>query len=165
MKKTGALLLAAGLMLSLTACQEQSTAEENMPAAEEQQANDAAQQSEETEEKENTMTNSTTEPSSSDEKGDSAVTETTDSGMRPEFKETMDSYEAFYDEYCDFIKKYNENPDDLSMLTEYADMMTQLTDMNEKFAAWEDEDLNTEELNYYIEVNSRITQKLLEAGE
>lgn len=37
--------------------------------------------------------------------------------------------------------------------------------MNEKCAAWEDKDLNTEELNYYIEVNSRITQKLLEAGE
>ncbi len=29
-------------------------------------------------------------------------------GMRPKFKEAMDSYEAFYDEYCTFMKKYND---------------------------------------------------------
>lgn len=29
-------------------------------------------------------------------------------GMRPEFKEAMASYEAFYDEYCNIMKKYAE---------------------------------------------------------
>ena len=83
-------------------------------------------------------------------------------GMRQEFKEAMDSYEAFYDEYCDFMVKYKENPADLNLLAEYGDMMEEMTKMNEAFKGWEDEGLNEEELNYYIEVNNRITQKLLE---
>lgn len=37
-------------------------------------------------------------------------------GMRPEFKEEMDNYEAFYDEYCDIMKKYVENPSDRNYL-------------------------------------------------
>lgn len=85
-------------------------------------------------------------------------------GMRPEFKEAMDSYEAFYDEYCDLLKKYKENPTDTSLLSEYADMMQTLVDMDEKFKAWEDNDLNSEELKYYIEVSSRISKKLLDTA-
>lgn len=83
-------------------------------------------------------------------------------GMRPEFKEAMDSYEAFYDEYCMFMKKYQENPTDLSLLAEYANMMNKLTEMDEKFDAWEDGDLNDEELKYYMEVQTRVSQKMLE---
>ena len=44
-------------------------------------------------------------------------------GMRPEFKEAMDSYEAFYVEYYDMMKKYNNNPTDLSILAEYSELM------------------------------------------
>ena len=29
--------------------------------------------------------------------------------MRKDFKETMDSYEAFMNEYCDFMEKYSKN--------------------------------------------------------
>lgn len=85
-------------------------------------------------------------------------------GMRPEFKEAMDSYEAFYDEYCEFMKKYSENPSDLSLLAEYAEMMSRLAEMDEQFEAWEDEDLNTEEMKYYLEVSSRIAAKLLDVA-
>ena len=84
--------------------------------------------------------------------------------IRPEFKEAMDSYEAFYDEYCDFMKKYNENPGDLKLLGEYSDMLEKLAEMDEKFSAWEEEDLNAAELKYYAEVNGRVTQKLLDIG-
>lgn len=83
--------------------------------------------------------------------------------IRPEFKEAMDSYEAFYDEYCDFIKKYKANPSDLKLLTKYADMVEQLEDMNEKFEDWEDNDLSDTELKYYLEVNNRISQKMIDA--
>ena len=85
-----------------------------------------------------------------------------DGGLRPELKKAMDSYEAFYDDYCAFMKKYEANPTDLELLAEYADMMGKLSDMNEKFAAWEGEELNGEELAYYVEVNGRVTKKLLE---
>lgn len=86
----------------------------------------------------------------------------TTSDIRPEFKEAMDSYEAFYDEYCAFMKKYTENPTDMTLLGEYASMMSKSAEMTQKFDAWNSEDLSEAELTYYLEVSSRVTQKMLE---
>lgn len=86
-------------------------------------------------------------------------------GMRPEFKEAMDSYEAFYDEYCDIMKKYAENPSDMKLLADYTDMLTKAAEMAEKFDAWENSDMNSAELKYYLDVNNSVTQKLLEVAE
>lgn len=86
-------------------------------------------------------------------------------GMRPEFKEAMDSYEAFYDEYCNMIKKYNENPSDMKLLADYTAMLTKAAEMTEKFNAWENSDMNSAESKYYLDVNNRVTQKLLEVAE
>ena len=85
-------------------------------------------------------------------------------GMRIEFKEAMDAYEAFYDDYVDFMKKYNENPSDLTLMMELGDMTSKLSDMEDKFAKWEDEDLNDAELKYYIEVQNRVSKKLLDVA-
>ena len=85
-------------------------------------------------------------------------------GMRPDFVAAMDSYEAFYDEYVAFMKKYAENPSDLTLLADYASFMSRLTEMDEAFDQWEDQDLSAEELAYYVEVNARIQQKLLEVA-
>ena len=81
-------------------------------------------------------------------------------GIRPEFKEAMDSYEAFYKEYCSFMKQYADNPTDLSLLGKYADMLTRLEEMDRKFEAWNEDELSSEELKYYLDVNSRV-QKML----
>ena len=97
---------------------------------------------------------STTEPATESELVD---------GLRPEFKEAMDAYEDFYGEYCDFMVKYKENPSDLSLLAEYADIMERAVEMDEAFQEWEDEDLNNEELKYYLEVNNRVMQILVDA--
>lgn len=86
-------------------------------------------------------------------------------GMHRDFKAAMDSYEAFYNEYCDFMKKYNENPSDLELLTKYAEMMAKAVDMNKKFEEWDEESLNSAELKYYAEVNTRVTQRLLEIAQ
>lgn len=88
-----------------------------------------------------------------------------ESGIRPEFKKAMDDYEAFYDEYCAFMKKYMANPTDLSLLGEYSDMMQKSLDMSDSFAKWESEDMSNEELSYYLEVNTRVSQKLLEVAQ
>lgn len=88
---------------------------------------------------------------------------TTADGLRADFKEAMDSYEAFFDEYVTFMKKYNESDgSDLSLLTDLAAYMSKYADMMADFEAWDSEDLNTAETAYYIEVQSRINQKLLE---
>lgn len=81
-------------------------------------------------------------------------------GMRPDFKAAMDSYEAFYDEYCDFLTRYQANPMDLRLLADYAVMMTRLSEMEEAFDAWDAEDMNPVESAYYFEVSARVLQKL-----
>lgn len=101
--------------------------------------------------------------------GKSEKTETEDNanlvdGMRPEFKEAMDSYEAFIDEYCDFMKKYAESPTDVELLAEYADYMSQYTETMKKIDAVDEAELSDAELQYYLEVTGRVTQKLAETA-
>lgn len=84
-----------------------------------------------------------------------------ESQIRPEFKEAMDSYEQFYDEYVAFMQKYKENPSDLTLLADYASYMARYEDTMNKLDAIDEDDLTTAELAYYIEVNARIQQKLL----
>lgn len=85
-------------------------------------------------------------------------------GMRPEIKEALDSYEAFFDEYCNFMKKMKESPNDLSLLGDYTVYMTQYTETMEKIDALNNGSLNDAELKYYLEVVNRINVKLLEAA-
>lgn len=93
-------------------------------------------------------------------------TNTLINGMRPGFKEAMDSYEAFFDEYVAFMEKYADSDgSNLTLLTDYADYMSKYEDMMADFEAWDSEDMNTAEMSYYIEVQSRISQKLLEVAE
>lgn len=84
------------------------------------------------------------------------------SGIRPEFKEAMDSYEAFYDEYFAFMENYKKNPTDFSLLLKYTDMLTKMADMDKAFNAWDQSDMTPEELKYYLEVNTRIQKKLVD---
>ena len=110
-----------------------------------------------------TATTPSTQPST--EATTTATTAETDSAdIDPDFKAAMDSYEAFFDEYVAIMKKYKANPTDLSILTDYATYMGQYADMMQKFEAWENEDLNKAELAYYIDVQARITKKLLEVA-
>lgn len=85
-------------------------------------------------------------------------------GMRPEFKEALDSYEAFFDEYCKFMKKYKENPGDMELLSDYADFMKKYTETMQKMEALDDGDLNDAELKYYLQVTNRINEKLIEVA-
>lgn len=91
-----------------------------------------------------------------------AAEESAPSGIRPEFKEAMDSYEAFYDEYCELMAEYADNPTDIVLLGKYAAMMEKAQDMEEKFAAWEEDEMSSEELKYYLDVNNRIQKKLID---
>lgn len=83
-------------------------------------------------------------------------------GMRKDFKEAMDSYEAFMNEYVEFEKKYQSNPNDAKLLADYAKYVSKYADMCDKFDKWESEDLNATEQAYYIDVQARVSKKLLE---
>lgn len=84
-------------------------------------------------------------------------------GIRPEFKEAMDSYEAFFDKYIDFMNRY-ENADTtelLSLMADYAQYMTDFIETMDAMEEMEDEEMSTEEALYYAQVSSRISRKLM----
>lgn len=85
-------------------------------------------------------------------------------GLRPEFKQAMDAYEAFYRDYCDLLKKYGENPSDLTLLQEYMSMMTKVQEMDAAFEEWDQDEMNNEELKYYLEVQTRVLQMLADVN-
>lgn len=89
-----------------------------------------------------------------------------DSGViRPEIKAAIDSYEAFVDEYCEFMKKFaSSGGSDLTQLADYTSYLTKLADMETKMDAIDDEDLNALEEAYYSEVLLRCSQKMLTAS-
>ena len=63
-----------------------------------------------------------------------------------------------------YMKKYSSNSSDYELIMEYANYMKKYNDMLNKFEKWEDEDLNDAETAYYIEVQTRVNKKLMEAS-
>ena len=86
-------------------------------------------------------------------------------GVTPEFKAAMDSFEAFFDEYADFMKAYSESPDDLGLLLRYADFLSRYTDTMDKLDAIDESELSPADDAYYLQVMARIDVKLLEAAQ
>lgn len=109
-------------------------------------------------------TTNKTEKKTTTEKTTTTTESKNDDNIDPDFKEAMDAYEAFMDDYVEFMKKYQDNPTDLSLLADYAKFMSDYSDYSEAFAEWEDEDLNDAELEYYMEVLNRVNKKLLEVA-
>ncbi len=85
--------------------------------------------------------------------------------LSPEFKKTMDDYEAWFDHYCEVMKKYQENPSDIELLSEMSSLITEETTMLEQMENMDESEMNTAELAYYIEVTARIEKKLLEVAD
>lgn len=181
MKKVLAMLLAAAMVFSLSACagnMPSPTVKDNRASSVEQPPRQTEATAEPSASPEN-ATNSSITAVYSEVETEAAVEATPEAeaepqtaidnegspdGIRPEFKDAMDSYEAFYTEYCEFLKSYSENPTDLTLLTQYADMVAKAEEMDEAFEAWDEDDLSSEELKYYLEVNNRVMQMLVDAA-
>lgn len=89
----------------------------------------------------------------------------TDSGLlSPEFKKTMDDYEAWFDHYCDVMKRYKEDSSNLELLSEMTDLLSEETTMLEEMENMDQADMNAAELAYYLEVTARIEKKLFEVA-
>ena len=83
------------------------------------------------------------------------------SEIRPEVKKAIDSYESFMNKYIDFMKKYSESDDAVSMANDYAEYMEKYTKVVKDFDALKDNDLNDAELKYYLEVQNKINTDLI----
>lgn len=113
------------------------------------------QEDAETAEVQETTETEETEPQASETDNSAAA------GIRPEFQSAMDSYEAFIDEYCAFMQKYAESDGtDLELLADYMTYMTKYAELCDEFTNWENQDMNEAETAYYLEVQTRVNQKL-----
>ena len=84
--------------------------------------------------------------------------------VTPEFKATMDAYEAFYDQYIAFMKKYTSGQYDImGMLNDYTEMIAQMDEWSRKIDAIDETKLSPADDAYYLLVTLRIEQKLIGA--
>ena len=81
-------------------------------------------------------------------------------GIRPELRDALAEYEAFFDSYCEFMKKYADSKDAVSMLSDYATFLSRYSEMMDKMDKLGKEEMNQQELAYYLEVTARIQKKL-----
>ena len=77
-------------------------------------------------------------------------------GVSPSFKQTMDDYEAFFDEYIEFYKNYLANPTDMNLLMQYATFMSKYETTMNSMENLDTSNLSSADYAYYIEVTARI---------
>ena len=83
------------------------------------------------------------------------------SSSNSQWRQVLSDYEAFMNRYVDFMKKYKNSSDTTSMLTDYTKLMKEYADWTQKIGDMKS-DLSGDDLNYYLEVMSRVTKKLSE---
>ncbi len=103
------------------------------------------------------------EESEEEEPEEEPAEESQASGIRPDVKEAIDAYEAFIDEYCEFVTVYSEDPTNAELIAEYLEFVVKLEEEERKIDAL-DKDLTEEEDVYYTEVLLRCSEKLNEAA-
>ena len=73
----------------------------------------------------------------------------------------IDAYESFMNDYCDFMEEYQAEGRPASMLAKYGEMMGKYADMAAKFDAIDEGSLSADDDAYYIQVQTRVNQRLL----
>jgi hypothetical protein len=92
----------------------------------------------------------------SDSEEESSSTESVD------WKKALDDYEAFVDEYVTFMKKYKDNPTDMSLLSDYATMSEKATTASDSIEKVK-EDLSTENIAEFLTRYNNIIAKMAAA--
>ena len=103
------------------------------------------------------------QPSTPDPTPAPDTTPVSENEIRPEVKEFLDAYEAYMDEYVEFMQRYsNADPGDMAaMMADYYAMMSRYAEFSKKIDALDESELTNAELAYYLEVTNRVNQKLL----
>ena len=146
MKKYIAIIVALILMLTLAGCAKEDTAPVEQETTTEESLDSVNEEAETTEEE-----------YESDDSSDSGI-------ISPEFKETMDNYEAWFDHYCEVMKKYQEDPSNMELMAETTELLAEEAKVFDEMENMDESEMNTAELAYYLEVTARIEKKLLEVS-
>lgn len=145
MKRILVLLMALTLMLMMTACGD----EVDEPTG--SSSNYASSELFFEDENDDTTKTNSTEVSSND---------ASDDGWRDFLKE----YEEWVDKYIAVIKKYKSNPSDMSILTEYTSLVTELAEWTEKADGLSDSIVDAEDAAEYPAELMRIAAKIADAA-
>ena len=86
-------------------------------------------------------------------------TENTGNG---DWRQFLKEYELWIDDYISFMKKYTENPKDASLIADYAEFMSKLSEWGEKNKNIENslKDASPNDIREYYETLSKIIKKL-----
>lgn len=87
-----------------------------------------------------------------------------ENGIRSALQKRLDGYEMFFAEYIQFMKIYQKNQNAMQVLDEYTDYTKRYTQAMTELKAIGLEKLTDEEMIYYTEVMSRISEKLAQAN-
>lgn len=77
----------------------------------------------------------------------------------------MDAYESFFDEYVDFMLRYEEGGSSVKMLVDYSSMMARYAETMQSLDEIYSDSLSAADATYYAEVMARITARLAELSE
>lgn len=80
-------------------------------------------------------------------------------GVSPAFKKQMDAYEAFFDEYIAMLQGVADGS--FEAILNYASMMGKYEALLSEMEEIEEEDLSAADAQYYLEVYTRIMNKLM----
>lgn len=112
-----------------------------------------------------TETKTESEPSAEDQsvpEPDPAPSTDASNGGSSDFRAMADEYEAFIDQYVDFMKTYQSSSNTAAMLVDYTNMMKQYSDWAAKMEGVDESTLSAEDSAYWLEVQGRVLQKLAE---
>lgn len=74
-----------------------------------------------------------------------------------EWNEVLDDYEAYVDDYIAIIKKQKANPSDMSIMTEYQDLMQKGTEWSTKMSEMSS-DFGPEQLSRMQEIQAKLAK-------
>lgn len=78
------------------------------------------------------------------------------------FRQTVDAYESFMNEYVDFMVKYQSSGDVVGMAKDYATMTARYADMSEQMDSIDENSLSAEDAAYLLDAQNRVNARLLE---
>ena len=68
------------------------------------------------------------------------------------------------DSYIEFMKKMAEDPNDITVITEYANMLAKYNEFAKAIEEYDVDEMSEADRQYYIEVTTRVSTKLMEAN-
>ena len=80
--------------------------------------------------------------------------------MSEEFKAKMDAYEEDADKLVECKKKLDEDPEDLELIAEFAELLVKNELNMAELEAMSEEEMETAEKAYYLKVNTSVTAKV-----